>query len=324
MRQKKAIIKATVCLLALALSAASLRAQVAYVNSATGADPSGGTKTSLSTASFSATAGNLIVVGVRQATDVTIPSGVTDTAGNTYTHVAGADSSFGSGELTVWYAANVTASASNVVTATWATPHTYTSVIARQYSGVANSDAAASATGSGKTLSVGIPYVQSGVTVAFGSASSINSTFSVGTIGGVTAANFVADAPGGSEIAASEDSILTQATAITASMQQSSGSKWVFSVVSFSDGSSGGGGGGTPSSGVVAAGTVTVSNASSASHTFPSALPTGSVCQITPAFDPASLQSLTWWVTNTTSAVTAHLSVAGSGTFNFICTAPGN
>jgi hypothetical protein len=76
--------------------------------------------------------------------------------------------------------------------------------------------------------------------------------------------------------------------------------------------------------GVVAAGTITVSGATTATHNFPTALPSGAVCQTSPTFDPVVLPSLTWWATNTTSSVTVNLNSTGSGTFNFICTAPRN
>jgi hypothetical protein len=81
--------------------------------------------------------------------------------------------------------------------------------------------------------------------------------------------------------------------------------------------------GGTGQS-LVAAGTITVSNSTTAVHNFPTALPPGAVCQVVPQFDPSSLPSLTWYSSNTTTSVTVNLSTAGSGTFNFMCAASFN
>ena len=75
---------------------------------------------------------------------------------------------------------------------------------------------------------------------------------------------------------------------------------------------------------LVAAGTLTVSNSTTAVHNFPTALPSGAVCQVVPQFDPVSLPSLTWWSTNSSTSVTVNLSTAGSGTFNFMCAASFN
>ena len=75
---------------------------------------------------------------------------------------------------------------------------------------------------------------------------------------------------------------------------------------------------------LVAAGTITISNSTTAVHNFPTALPSGAVCQVVPQFDPSSLPSLTWYSTNSTTSVTVNLSTAGSGTFNFMCAASFN
>jgi hypothetical protein len=75
---------------------------------------------------------------------------------------------------------------------------------------------------------------------------------------------------------------------------------------------------------LLAAGTITVANATTGAHTFASALPAGAFCGAGPQFDPATLPSLTFGVTNTTTSVTITLSAAGSGTFWFICTSAVN
>jgi hypothetical protein len=75
---------------------------------------------------------------------------------------------------------------------------------------------------------------------------------------------------------------------------------------------------------LVAAGTLTVSNSTTAVHNFGTALPSGAVCQVVPQFDPVSLPSLTWWSTNSSTSVTVNLSTAGTGSFNFMCAASFN
>ncbi|PYV25594.1 MAG: hypothetical protein DMG24_08950 [Acidobacteria bacterium] len=63
-------------------------------------------------------------------------------------------------------------------------------------------------------------------------------------------------------------------------------------------------------------GVISVSAASSASHTFSTAYASTPVCVLTPTSNPGSL---TWWVTASTTAVTANLSAAGTITFNYHC-----
>lgn len=64
------------------------------------------------------------------------------------------------------------------------------------------------------------------------------------------------------------------------------------------------------------AGTITISAATSASHTFSTAYSNAPVCTLTPTSNPGSL---TWWVTTSTTAVTANLSASGTITFNYVC-----
>ena len=63
-------------------------------------------------------------------------------------------------------------------------------------------------------------------------------------------------------------------------------------------------------------GVISVSAATSASHTFSTAYASTPVCVLTPTSNPGSL---TWWVTASTTAVTANLSAAGTITFNYHC-----
>jgi len=90
------------------------------------------------TAATSLTAGNTLIVAIG-AQDVAAGSatvtGVTDTAGNTYTKV---DHAYQSTDFRVelWYAKNVTGHATNQVTVTFTGNVTYRGVVATQYSGL--------------------------------------------------------------------------------------------------------------------------------------------------------------------------------------------
>ena len=71
------------------------------------------------TAPFSSTTGNLIVVGVRIAQNVSNISSVMDTALNTYTVIPGSSQSVGVTQATfLYFAKNITGNAANVITAT--------------------------------------------------------------------------------------------------------------------------------------------------------------------------------------------------------------
>lgn len=63
-------------------------------------------------------------------------------------------------------------------------------------------------------------------------------------------------------------------------------------------------------------GIIAVSSATSASNTFARAYSNAPVCVLTPTSNPGSL---TWWVTASTTAVTANLSASGTLTFNYHC-----
>ncbi len=104
---------------------------IAYVNSAA-------TEGALSTPSFAATAHNLIVAYVLCDASLTVNS-VTDTAGNSYTNtgVSSTDTSASpNSKVSVFYAKNISANASNVVTANLSGSSTWNAVMALQYSGV--------------------------------------------------------------------------------------------------------------------------------------------------------------------------------------------
>lgn len=67
-------------------------------------------------------------------------------------------------------------------------------------------------------------------------------------------------------------------------------------------------------------GTVTISGATSGSATFGTAFGSTPRCTLTPTSDPGS--GVRWWVTQTTTAVTANTSASVTLTFNYFCTAP--
>jgi len=66
-----------------------------------------------------------------------------------------------------------------------------------------------------------------------------------------------------------------------------------------------------------AAGTISLSSATSASHTFSVAFSSAPICVLTPTSDPGSGQR--YWVTTTASAVTANVSAAATITFAYHC-----
>ncbi|MGH9433462.1 MAG: hypothetical protein ACRD3T_18170 [Terriglobia bacterium] len=65
------------------------------------------------------------------------------------------------------------------------------------------------------------------------------------------------------------------------------------------------------------AGTISLSSATSASHTFSNAFTSTPLCVLTPASKPGSGQL--WWVTATTTKVTANVSATATITFNYVC-----
>ncbi|HEX5481952.1 MAG TPA: hypothetical protein VFZ08_04930 [Terriglobia bacterium] len=68
-------------------------------------------------------------------------------------------------------------------------------------------------------------------------------------------------------------------------------------------------------------GTISVTAATSQSATFPLAYAHAPVCVITPTSNPGSLG---WWVTTSTTAVTANLSASGTVAFNYVCIGANN
>lgn len=65
------------------------------------------------------------------------------------------------------------------------------------------------------------------------------------------------------------------------------------------------------------AGTIAVSASTSGARSFPVAYNSAPACTITPITDPTAVG--VWWVTTSTSAVTANVKTSGTITFNYIC-----
>lgn len=65
------------------------------------------------------------------------------------------------------------------------------------------------------------------------------------------------------------------------------------------------------------AGTIAISSGTSASHSFATTHSVAPSCTIVPLSDPGI--GVRWWVTSSTTAVTAHLSAAVVITFNYLC-----
>ena len=65
-------------------------------------------------------------------------------------------------------------------------------------------------------------------------------------------------------------------------------------------------------------GTIAINGATVANHSFATAFSVAPSCVIVPTSDPTSVG--TWWVTTSTSAVSAHVQKSGTITFNYHCT----
>jgi len=83
------------------------------------------------------TAGNTLVVCVGgNAVSAQSVTGITDTAGNTYTKVAHAFNTGDQYRQEYWYAKNIIGHATNIVTATWSASIEYRGIVVMQYSGL--------------------------------------------------------------------------------------------------------------------------------------------------------------------------------------------
>lgn len=155
---------------------------IAYVTGGTG----GGFDTTNATTAFVATAGNLIVVACSQVNNSTQTWNTpTDTAGNTYVNIAACRNASFRGTMDVWYAANITGHATNVVTVTTGSIVGY-SVIAVTYSGVTTSSpldqgAIGTSSAASSVTSASFTPATDGLAVAFGQTGNGAGTYTAGT-----------------------------------------------------------------------------------------------------------------------------------------------
>lgn len=186
-------------------------AAISYVSESDGSNYSGSNFNSIATTALSTTTGNLIVVTVGYGTNAADVSSVTDTAGNTYTHgTSCANTSSGSAIGTdIWYVANATGNAANIVTAHFSTGLAYVGVTQLQYSGAAITQSVTCAVGnssSSTTVTSGSfnPTLSGGVNVATGNGSG-GATWTAGSSytlrGSSNTTEDYANAPSGSQTA---------------------------------------------------------------------------------------------------------------------------
>ena len=127
--------KKLILFISLMLWSSGAWAAITLVNSSSGG--TSGSVTTQATAALSTTTGNLLVIAVAWSSTAATISGITDTAGNTYSKCTGTYSAANSVADEIWYAKNITGNASNVVTVTWTPSNTATfnGVTQLQYSG---------------------------------------------------------------------------------------------------------------------------------------------------------------------------------------------
>jgi hypothetical protein len=90
--------------------------------------------TTIAASALTVVSGNLVVVIVRSGNTQHTVSGIADTAGNTYTQIR--TQTAAASRLDMWYSANVTGNASNVVTATYSAAADNRAILVAQLSGV--------------------------------------------------------------------------------------------------------------------------------------------------------------------------------------------
>lgn len=90
--------------------------------------------TTIASSAKSTTSTNIILVAVKREGNFTV-TGVTDTAGNTYTQILAEVWGTTEPRLDLWYAKNIISNASNVVTATFSGSATYRRIIQMEISG---------------------------------------------------------------------------------------------------------------------------------------------------------------------------------------------
>lgn len=177
-----------------ALLAVPSEGAITYVKSGIGSDITGSSVTSIATNAQDTTVSgiNFAVCGIRVGSNVVSVGGVTDTAGNTYTALSVTNTVAAGHRNELWYAYNLTGSASNVVTATFPS-QAFDSIICNYYSGVlaigSPADTHAEATGgAGTTLtSSAFTTATAGeLIVSFMSADTLSNSFTGGAVGANT------------------------------------------------------------------------------------------------------------------------------------------
>lgn len=199
----------------------------AFVNVGTGGNDATGT--TIATAATSLTAGNTIAVGVVWTSATTTVTGVTDTAGNTYTQVSGSFMRSANNDATdIWVATNATGNASNVVTAAYSATSPFRRIKTHQYSGLATtsvSDGGANGfTAAGTSISTGsmTATTSDGVVFAIMSSNSAQ-TYTAGT-------SFTLRGTVQSTDTQSEDRILAATGSYTASVTAGSSARLFISA----------------------------------------------------------------------------------------------
>src|SRR6266540_1399309 len=120
---------------------------MAFVNQTTGS--SAGAGTTVASSALSCTTGNALAVSASTYDPTSVVSGVTDTAGNTYTKKVERKTS---GSVEIWVAKNITGHATNVITVTYsASVATDRFVCAAQFSGRDTSSSIANTTATANT-----------------------------------------------------------------------------------------------------------------------------------------------------------------------------
>jgi len=136
---------------------------IAFVNSG-GATNAGGSTTIVSPV-LACSAGNTIIVGVSSYTfgGKRTVSGITDSAGNSYSRCGSAEGGDANHGQEVWVASNISAHAANAITVTFSASATYRVVAVTQYSGLAALNVF-DAAGAGQLSPVGTSFVTNAAT----------------------------------------------------------------------------------------------------------------------------------------------------------------
>ncbi len=227
-------------LLLFLLAATPAHGAIARVNSASLGDNAAAA--TIAAPATSHTAGNLLVVYIAWAGTTVTVTGITDTAGNTYSQCTGAlASDVNAGRSDLWFAKNIAGNASNVVTVTFSASIDFRRIAVFQYSGadtVSPFEVAVNTSGTGTSLTSPSfsPAASGNVNVAGGDQSASGNTWTAG-------ANYTLGPLPGSSY--TEDRIAAPAGAQTASITNSAAITILMSLASFK--AAGGGGGAPPS-----------------------------------------------------------------------------